>query len=375
MTVPAFLCNLCISNVSRTSYILLMSEIAIIATQGILDAVDMPTFVDRELTAAETETLNFHLSRSRSANTRKAYEYQWRLFVSWCFKEGFVPFPATVEVVSLYLSHLNDKGMKLSKIEQSLSAIKAVHHDNDSRTALAFNHSHIKAVLSSIRRAMAADGRSKVDKPRHFSQAEIKLMVGTCDDSTPQGVQDRAILLLGFNAGLRASEYCALAMSDIVFDEAGVDVTIRSSKSDQFGTGATVFIGRQSPHLRHLDAVQALSEWMRYRETYPAADGSLFIAFRKGGQTPHLIRGQIHGLTREAITNTLVRHASAAGLEPGGQTFSSHSMRHSFITQAFSRNIDAARISKTSRHRNLTNLLEYDQSDRRESSVSPVLWN
>lgn len=352
-----------------------MSEIAIIPTQGILEAGDVPTFVDRELTAAETEALNFHLSRSRSANTRKAYEYQWRLFVSWCYKEGFVPFPVAVEVVCLYLSHLNEKGVKLSKIEQSLSAIKAVHHDNDERTSLTFTHSHIKAVLASIRRAMAADGRSKVDKPRHFSQAEIMLMVNACDAGTPQGLQDKALLLLGFNAGLRASEFCALTMTDLVFDDTGVDITIRSSKSDQFGEGVTVFIGGLAPHLHELDAVKALSAWFRYRETYPVADGSLFIAFRKGGRTPHLIDGQIHGLTREAISNALVRCAKAVGLKPGSQSFSSHSMRHSFVTQAFSRNIDAARISKTSRHKSLQVLLGYDQSGRRESSVSPVLWN
>lgn len=76
-----------------------MSEIALVQACGILDAADLESFVSRKLTSCEKETLNFHLSRFRSDNTRKAYEYQWRLFVSWCFKEGFVPFPATVEVV------------------------------------------------------------------------------------------------------------------------------------------------------------------------------------------------------------------------------------------------------------------------------------
>lgn len=329
----------------------------------------------RELTPAETDTLNFHLLNSRSENTRKAYESQWRLFVSWCYGEGFIPFPVTTDVVCLYLSHLNDQGVKLSKIEQSLSAIKAVHMDNSDGTVLAFAHPQVKATLNSIRRSMAEDGRSKTDKPHRFTQDEVLAMVRACDGSTAQGIQDRAILLIGFNAGLRASEFCYLKAGDITFHEIGVDIEIRKSKGDQYGQGETVSIGGLAPHQRELDAPRVLKMWSELRSTYPQADGSLFIAFRKGGNTPHTINGQVHGLSREAITNTVIRCAKAAGLAPERQSFSSHSMRHSFVTQAFQRGLDAARISKTSRHKSLKTLMNYDQTSHRESSVAPVLWN
>lgn len=351
-----------------------MSEIALIRMPDEIAVLDVP-FVNRELTEAENHVLDFHLSNARSLNTRKAYETQWKLFVSYCYREGFIPFPVTTEVVCLYLSHLNDQGVKLSKIEQSLSAIKAVHTDNSNGTMLAFTHPQVKATLNSIRRSMAEDGRSKTDKPRRFTQEEILAMVSACDGSTAQGIQDRAILLLGFNAGLRALEFCFLKVQDLTFDDTGVDIDIRRSKGDQFGKGASVFIGGLAPHLRKLDAVKALAQWFGVRASFEEAEGSLFIAFRKGGNTPHTINGHVHGLTREAITNSLLRCAKTAGLVPEKQSFSSHSMRHSFVTQAFQRGLDAARISKTSRHKSMSVLLGYDQTSHRESSVAPVLWN
>jgi len=353
-----------------------MTELAIITSYSEIEAEEPQGFSSRELTPEENGKLTFHLSHARSENTRKAYEYQWRLFVSWCLNEGFLPFPVSVEVICLYLAHLNEEKVKLSKIEQSLSAIRAVHQDQNVLNGADFSHPHIKSVLASIRRSMVEDGRSIVVKPRYFSQAEILKMVKSCPD-TPQGVQDRAILLLGANAGLRASEYCDLKMEDLAFDEGnvGVDVSIRSSKTDQFGAGAKLYLGAPAPHLKDFDPVRALSAWMQRRQMYPVADGSLFIAFRKGGRTEHLLNGQIHGLTREAISNAIVRCAKVAGLEElGTETISSHSMRHSFITQAFARHVDATRISKVSRHSNLSVLLEYDRTTRRESSVSPILW-
>lgn len=359
-----------------------MTELAKITENEVLETAVIVSpngspYVSRALTVAETETLNFHLSNARSENTRMAYESQWKGFVKWCFQQGFLPFPATVEVVCLYLSHLNSEGVKRSKIEQSLSAIKAVHHDQDVNSAVTFSHAHVKATLNSIRRTMATDGRSLVKKPRHFSQSEVLKMVRSFGDS-PQHVQDKAILLLGVNAGLRASEFCNLQLEDLVFDSLGVDILIRKSKGDQTGLGQRIFVGRLAPHLQELDAVKGLEDWVRHRETFPDdEDSSLFLAFRKGGETCHLnSEGSIHGLTREAVTNLLVRAFDRAGLESGaGASVSSHGFRHTFITTAFSKHVDSARISKTSRHKNLSTLMDYDQTSRRESVVSTSLWS
>jgi site-specific recombinase XerD len=340
-------------------------------------------YSNRELTPQETEAIRYHLSKARSKNTRLAYETQWKLFIRYCKEQGFIPFPAQVNTVVLYLTHLATLNHKYSKLEQALSAIKAVHSDNshllpqgdNSLMGLSFRHPTIRAALSSIKRDMVDKGLNVVSKPRAFSQAEILAMVKACPE-TPAGIQDKAILLLGMNVGLRASEFCSLELSDLTTDDMGLDVRIRSSKTDQFGVGENLFIGRLAPFQRNLDAVVAMESWMQERETLNLEGvDSVFVAFRKGSVLHKTEAGEAHGLTRMAITAVLQRCASRAGIENTQQSISSHGMRHSFITQAFSRpDIDAVVLSKTTRHKSMSVLLGYDQTSRKTSTVAPKLW-
>lgn len=345
-------------------------------------AESLGSFTDRALTLAEKDIISFHLSHSRSANTRLAYETQWKQFVSYCGANGFVPFPAAVETVILYITHLAAEGHKVSKIEQAISAIRAVHSDNinllPSGSDISFTHPHIKAALSSIRRSLAQQGMSSVKKPRHFDQAEIKAMSLACaQEGTAQSVADRAMLLLLVNAGLRSSEVVTLRVSDLEIDgDRGVNIRIRNSKTDQYGEGEQIYVAALAPHLEAFDFFKAVKEWLRWRETYPCEDDSLFIGFRKGGNAAHLnAAGVAHGLTREAVTTSLVRCASRAGIETAGlQTISSHSGRHTMISIGFERGLDSAQISKTSRHKSLKSLMAYDQSSHKKASVSVRLW-
>jgi integrase len=346
------------------------------------------SFADRALTVLEKDTIAYHLSNSRSENTRIAYKSQWDQFVKWCAAQqddsgnGFVPFPCAVPTLVLYLSYLAE-GHKMSKIEQALSAISAVHRDNinllPAGTDISFTHPHVKAALNSIRRTLAQQGKTVVKKPRHFDQSEIKAMSLACaKDGSPQAIMDRAMLLLLVNAGLRSSEVVALRISDLEIDgDRGVNVHVTNSKSDQFGRGEALYIGALAPHLEVFDFLKSLVKWLKVRETFLTTEGddSLFIGFRKGGNSAHLIDGVAHAISREAVTSCLLRCANRAGIETSGsQTISSHTGRHSMVTLAFARGLDSAQISKTSRHKSLKSLLAYDQSSRKEASVSVRLW-
>ena len=59
-----------------------------------------------------------------------------------------------------------------------------------------------------------------------------------------RGLRDRALLLLGFAGAFRRSELIALNLEDFVFATTGLLVTIRKSKTDQEGDGATIAIAR-----------------------------------------------------------------------------------------------------------------------------------
>lgn len=327
-----------------------------------------PNGPGRELEPAETGRLLRLLANSRAEATNAAYRRAWASFVEWCRVQGFSPFPAEPTVVALYLDGLNENGRRISTLTQTLSAITAAHADGDKPFDF-FHHRLVSAALRSAKRDMARDGRSLTSKPRALRQGEVLAMVEAMP-STPQGARDRAILVLGVNAGLRASEFAALELSDVQIDDSGMDILVRNSKTDQEGVGEYIFVARLAPAQRSFDAVAAMEDWLKVRGD---AKGPLFIAYRKGGKTVHLIDGKAHGIGRDAVSAVLTRAAKRAGLS--GRLPSSHSLRHSFITQAFTRHLDATRIAKVSRHRNLRTLMEYDQTSRRSNPVSLGLWS
>lgn len=331
------------------------------------------------LTPEQAARLHFHVVNARSAATNLAYGRQWKAFCAWAAAQRLAPFPTRAEIVILYLDHLVASGLRGSSINQALAAIRAVHHDHDdypgARDALtALSSRRVTNAVASLHRVIGANGGNRVAKPRAFSQGEVTSMAVSCSAS-PSGIQDRAVLLLGVNSGLRASELVALRISDLTFDENGVDLFIKDSKTDQLGVGETVFVGRLPAHQALLCPVRALEKHIAKNRPLAAPSAPLFIAFRRGGTTPHLIAGATHGLTREAITNLVVRCVARAELPPSMQPASSHSLRHTFITQAFARGVSAVDIARVSRHRSMTVLAGYNQTDRRDAAVSPRLWS
>ncbi len=350
-----------------------MTELSIIHPTALVSP--SPHIPSRALTVSEQETIERHLASSRSEATMRAYKIQWRSFMKWCLSKGFSPYPASPEVVCLWLSHLNNDGKKYSSISQSLAAISAIHQDNGSQ-AVFFSNAQVKATLRSIRRKMAGDGRSVVKKPRPFSQREIETMLGVLGKDNAAEVQAVAVLLLGVSSGLRASEIGNLNCSDITIEAEGVDILIRSSKTDQEGLGERIFIGGLAPRQSHLDLRHVLKDWLRWREGYPTDkdDDQLFLNFRKGGTTLYLKDGKPTRLASSSISRILNHTAQRAGLDTTEPKVSSHGMRHSFITTAFAKRLDAAQIAKTTRHRSLSSLLAYDQTGRKEASIAPMLW-
>jgi integrase len=57
-----------------------------------------------------------------------------------------------------------------------------------------------------------------------------------------RGLRDRTLLLVGWAAALRRSELVALEVADMSFEPEGVVLTIRRSKTDREGAGATVAV-------------------------------------------------------------------------------------------------------------------------------------
>ena len=89
----------------------------------------LATLDDRLSEADVAATLRF-AEASRSANTRLAYDADWRAFVSWCSERGGTPLPCSPGLLCGHLSSLAEAGLRASTIGRRASGIAHVHRLN-----------------------------------------------------------------------------------------------------------------------------------------------------------------------------------------------------------------------------------------------------
>jgi site-specific recombinase XerD len=156
--------------------------------------------------------------QSRSTNTLRGYQSDWRSF-SW-FSEGLgiEPMPARPDTVASYLSACADSGLKAGTIQRRAAAIAAMHRaaGYDSPTSSAA----VKLCLAGIRRVLGTRETGK-------SPAITTDIAAMCSHlpSGLLGIRDRAILLNGFAGAFRRSELVALDVEDLEFGDLGLRVT------------------------------------------------------------------------------------------------------------------------------------------------------
>ncbi len=100
-------------------------------------------------------------------------------------------------------------------------------------------------------------------------------MVAACDLTTPIGRRDRLLLVLGLALKGRRSELVALTREDVREVADGLEVTIRTSKTDKDSRGETIAIPRGSHPLT--DPVAAWRNWLKVLDQAGHATGRLLL--------------------------------------------------------------------------------------------------
>ena len=72
------------------------------------------------------ETL-LNLKNSKANNTVRAYKSDFNDFSLFCVKNGFSFLPSEPKIVSLYLTHLSTKDVKISTLKRRLVSIGVIH--------------------------------------------------------------------------------------------------------------------------------------------------------------------------------------------------------------------------------------------------------
>lgn len=282
-------------------------------------------------------------------NTRRARRGALRYFWAWAAEaldlaETWpVPVEAVVTFITDHLQGLEPEvdaaliaaGVKakpgphsVATVEARVSHLAAAHRalGLDSPTAAA----PVVELLKAARKLRARHGGQR--RKAAATLDRLNALTATCGDD-PQGVRDRALLLLGFaSGGRRRSEIAGAQVEDLAEVEGDYVLTLRHSKADQEGEGLEVPVtGR---------AAAALRRWLELAEI---SSGPIFRrVHRSGAILPQ-------GITGRAVALIIQRRAELAGMDPSD--FGGHSLRAGFITEAAGRGIPLPEVMALSGHR------------------------
>src|SRR6056300_170921 len=188
-----------------------------------------------DIKALQEETL-LNLKNSKANNTVRAYKSDFNDFSLFCVKNGLKPLPSEPKIVSLYLTHLSTKEVKMSTLKRRLVSIGVIHRLKG--YYLDTKHPIIIENIMGIKRRKGSIQKGK--KPLLINY--LKKITNVIDEHNNDDIKkyrDRSIILMGFSGGFRRNEIVSLDHDDLDFVPEGVRINLRRSKTDQFGEGFT----------------------------------------------------------------------------------------------------------------------------------------
>ncbi len=297
-----------------------------------------PSLVSPELAAKVRD----YAASAKSPATRRAYGRHWAAFSAWCAASLLPALPAASATVALYASSLAGAGRKVATIEQAMAAITAAHgaagypSPRDDR--------NLRATLRGIRRSL----RTAQREASPVLAEHLHRFLAALSTSTRQGLRDRALLLVGFAGAFRRSELVALEMGDVTFTISGLEVRLRSSKTDQEGRGRLVALSYSGNPAAC--PVRALRGWL---DAAGVSEGPLLRKVDRYGNVG------VRALSDKSVSDIVKRCCAAVGLDPAA--FSGHSLRAGFVTQAKLKRKDEAAIMRQTGHRSIAMVRKYDR--------------
>ncbi len=287
-----------------------------------------------DLKALHEETLN-NLKSSKALNTIRAYKSDFRDFGAFCAKHNFKALPTDPKIVSLYLTYLSGRGAKMSTLRRRLVSISMMHklkgHYLDTK------HPVIIENLMGIKRTKGSIQRGK--KPILINQ--LKAIINVINEEKIdeiKKIRDKTIILVGFGGGFRRTELISIDHEDLEFVPEGVKITIKRSKTDQFGEG--MIKGLPYFSNREYCPVAHLKKWL---EISKIKNGSIFRRFTKGCSLSK------NRLTDQSVVLLIKDYLNLAGIE--NKNYSGHSLRSGFATVSAESGADERSIMAMTGHK------------------------
>ena len=270
-----------------------------------------------DIKTLQQETL-LNLQNSKAINTVRAYKSDFNDFGLFCARNGFKSLPSEPKIVSLYLTHLSTRNIKMSTLKRRLVSIGVLHklkgHYLDTK------HPSIIENIMGIKRRKGSIQKSK--KPLLINN--LKKIINVIDKEKNheiKKIRDRSIILIGFSGGFRRNEIVSLDYDDLEFVQEGLKISLKRSKTDQFGEGSV----KGLPYFENSKycPVISIKKWI---EISKISSGAIFRRFIKGSKLSH------NRLTDQSVALLIKHYLKLAGIE--SKNYSGHSLRSGFATSA-----------------------------------------
>jgi site-specific recombinase XerD len=287
-----------------------------------------------DIKALQEETL-LNLQSSKANNTVRAYKSDFNDFSLFCAQNGFKSLPSDPKIVSIYLTHLSTKDVKMSTIKRRLVSIGVIHklkgHYLDAK------HPSIIENLMGIKRRKGSIQNSK--KPLLINN--LKAIINVIDEQKNEEIKklrDRTIILTGFSGGFRRNEIVSLDYEDLDFVPEGLKITLKRSKTDQFGEGSL----KGLPYFNNPKycPVVSIQNWLSLSKI---SSGALFRRFSKGSKLSE------NRLTDQTVALLIKEYLKLAGIN--SKNYSGHSLRSGFATSAAEAGVEERNIMAMTGHK------------------------
>lgn len=270
------------------------------------------------------------LEQGASRNTVAAYGRDIRRMVEYAAAHGVnQPGEVTAPLLRDHVYALKDLGLAPASIRRAISAL---------RTYFGFLVTEgVLLVDPSDRLETPARWRTL---PEVLTVAEVEALLAAPGLEAPLAFRDRAMLELGYGAGLRVSEWIGLGLTDVLMGDGLVRVFGKGNKE------RLVPIGRS--------ALGATAVYLR--ETRPRLERG------KGkGKGRLLLNARGEPLSRMGAWKILQGHVRTAGIE---RRVTPHTLRHSFATHLLEGGADLRAVQEMLGHADISTTQLYTHVDR-----------
>tara|TARA_B100000700_G_scaffold306705_1_gene382191 strand:+ start:125 stop:1075 length:951 start_codon:yes stop_codon:yes gene_type:complete len=295
-----------------------------------------------DLKSLELETLK-NLRSSKSINTLRAYQSDFKDFSAFCVKNGLNSMPTEPKILSLYLTHLSNTS-KFSTLKRRIASISVIHkmkgHYLDTKHPIIMENLHgirrLKGTIQKAKKPILINDLKKIVNviDQHINNYKSKDIEKL--KSIKNKIRDKAMILIGFSGGFRRSELVSIDYEDIEFVAEGMKIFIKRSKTDQSGEGM----------------IKAI----------PYFDNKIYcpvIAIKHWIELNKIKSGKIFAISDKSVALIIKKYASISGLD--SNKYGGHSLRSGFATSAAESGAEERNIMAMTGHKTTQMVRRYIQ--------------